>query len=128
MWELPCPRIPTQATRTVSFALPRTLGERAPAATAVPIKKCLRFIGCWLRCRFYYIVARGPLPATFAVVEETYRQWMHAWEERLCSRATDRVVRPFEWGLEWTRTWPGVNFEAQGEHSEEAWLRLLNAA
>jgi hypothetical protein len=52
---------------------------------------------------------------------------MHAWEERLCSRATDRVVRPFEWGLEWTRTWPGVNFEAQGEHSEEAWLRLLNA-
>ncbi len=53
---------------------------------------------------------------------------MHAWEERLCSRATDRVVRPFEWGLEWTRTWPGVNFEAQGEHSEEAWLRLLNAA
>ena len=34
---------------------------------------------------------------------EVYRRWMHAWEERLCSRATDRVVRPFEWGLDWTR-------------------------
>jgi len=25
----------------------------------------------------------------------------HAWERRLASAATDRVVRPFEWGLEW---------------------------
>jgi dienelactone hydrolase len=25
----------------------------------------------------------------------------HAWERRLASVATDRVVRPFEWGLEW---------------------------
>ena len=31
---------------------------------------------------------------------------MHDWENRLCSRATNRVVRPFEWGLEWTRDWP----------------------
>ena len=25
----------------------------------------------------------------------------HAWERRLASVSTDRVVRPFEWGLEW---------------------------
>jgi hypothetical protein len=25
----------------------------------------------------------------------------HAWERRLASATTDRVVRPFEWGLEW---------------------------
>ena len=25
----------------------------------------------------------------------------HAWERRLASRSKDRVVRPFEWGLEW---------------------------
>lgn len=25
----------------------------------------------------------------------------HAWERRLAAAATDRVVRPFEWGLEW---------------------------
>src|SRR6185295_8881562 len=25
----------------------------------------------------------------------------HAWERRLASVTTDRVVRPFDWGLEW---------------------------
>ena len=25
----------------------------------------------------------------------------HAWERKLASITTDRVVRPFEWGLEW---------------------------
>jgi dienelactone hydrolase len=25
----------------------------------------------------------------------------HAWEERLAAATTDRVVRPFEWGLDW---------------------------
>ena len=25
----------------------------------------------------------------------------HAWERRLASAATDRVVRPFDWGLDW---------------------------
>jgi hypothetical protein len=25
----------------------------------------------------------------------------HAWEQRLASASTDRVVRPFEWGLDW---------------------------
>jgi hypothetical protein len=27
--------------------------------------------------------------------------FFHAWERRLASVSTDRVVRPFEWGLEW---------------------------
>ena len=27
--------------------------------------------------------------------------FFHAWERRLASVTTDRVVRPFEWGLEW---------------------------
>jgi len=31
------------------------------------------------------------------------------WETRLTMRDTNRVVRPFEWGLEWTKGWPGVN-------------------
>jgi hypothetical protein len=25
----------------------------------------------------------------------------HSWERRLASVTTDRVARPFEWGLEW---------------------------
>ena len=51
---------------------------------------------------------------------------MHAWEDRLCSRATDRVVRPFEWGLEWTRDWPRNDLASRNGHDDEAWLRLLN--
>lgn len=38
-----------------------------------------------------------------------YQRWMHEWETRLTTRDTNRVVRPFEWGVEWTRGWPGVN-------------------
>ena len=27
--------------------------------------------------------------------------FFHAWERRLASVTTDRVVRPFDWGLDW---------------------------
>jgi dienelactone hydrolase len=35
-----------------------------------------------------------------------YERWIKAQEERLCFQATNRVVRDFEWGLEWARDWP----------------------
>lgn len=35
-----------------------------------------------------------------------YRDFMERREEKLASRTTDRVVREFEWGLDWTRLWP----------------------
>ena len=28
-------------------------------------------------------------------------QLFHAWERRLASLSKERVVRPFEWGLDW---------------------------
>ena len=31
---------------------------------------------------------------------------MEKWENDLATRSTDRVVRPFDWGVEWTRNWP----------------------
>ena len=31
-----------------------------------------------------------------------YQQWMYDWETRLTSVDNNRVVRPLEWGLEWT--------------------------
>jgi dienelactone hydrolase len=34
---------------------------------------------------------------------------MFAWETHLTTRDTNRVVRPLEWGIEWTRSWPHVN-------------------
>ena len=52
---------------------------------------------------------------------------MHAWEERLCSRATDRVVRPFEWGLEWTRNWPRTGLHQRNGHGDDAWLRRVES-
>jgi len=33
--------------------------------------------------------------------ESLLRAFFHAWERRLASVTKDRVVRPFEWGLEW---------------------------
>jgi pimeloyl-ACP methyl ester carboxylesterase len=30
-----------------------------------------------------------------------YGRWMDGWERRLATRDRNRVVRPFEWGLEW---------------------------
>jgi hypothetical protein len=59
---------------------------------------------------------------------KAYRRWIETREERLCSRATDRVVRPFEWGLEWARDWPVPEIHQRNGHSEEAWLRLLSHA
>ena len=38
-----------------------------------------------------------------------YQDWINAWEDRLSSRDTNRVVRPLDWGVDWTRHWPGAN-------------------
>src|ERR1035437_8643642 len=32
---------------------------------------------------------------------ELYTRWIDRWERDLATRDTNRVVRPFEWGLEW---------------------------
>ncbi|MBA3972844.1 MAG: abhydrolase domain-containing 18 [Candidatus Solibacter sp.] len=37
-----------------------------------------------------------------------YARWMNRWEESLCFRATNRMVREFEWGLEWAAGWPAA--------------------
>jgi len=41
-------------------------------------------------------------------MREHYRRWIYDWESRLTTRDNNRVVRPFEWGTEWTRNWPGI--------------------
>lgn len=42
------------------------------------------------------------------MIKRVYGDWMNRWENELCFRSTDRVVRPFEYGLEWTHQWPGA--------------------
>jgi dienelactone hydrolase len=44
-----------------------------------------------------------------------YAQWMYDWETRLTSVDNNRVVRPLDWGLEWTAHWPGRNGGPAGQ-------------
>jgi hypothetical protein len=57
-----------------------------------------------------------------------YQKWMHNWETRLTTRDTNRVVRPFDWGVEWTRGRPGVNGNGPdaGDESLEKYFHQLN--
>jgi hypothetical protein len=36
---------------------------------------------------------------------QLYAQWMYAWETRLTTRDTNRIVRPLEWGFDWLTDW-----------------------
>jgi dienelactone hydrolase len=60
-----------------------------------------------------------------------WEKWMFAWETRLTTRDTNRIVRPLEWGIDWTRSWPQVNgnfppsfSELDNAHAEEYYLEL----
>ncbi|HUS07311.1 MAG TPA: hypothetical protein VMZ52_13480 [Bryobacteraceae bacterium] len=55
-----------------------------------------------------------------------YRRWMERWENRLCFAATNRVVRPFDWGVEWVSSWPSAHAYPRNGHSPEAYLRVVN--
>src|SRR5579875_3688889 len=60
-------------------------------------------------------------------VAHRYRTWMDRWENELCFRSTDRVVRPFEYGLEWTRNWPcAKDFPYDDESDPVEYLIRLN--
>src|SRR3954466_4840619 len=58
-----------------------------------------------------------------------YARWMHDWETRLTQVDNNRVVRPMEWGIEWTRDWPCRNGSqpAVTPAECEAYLRHYNA-
>lgn len=56
-----------------------------------------------------------------------YQKKMYDWETRLTTRDTNRVVRPFDWGTEWTEGWPGVNGHRPSERAAtEAYFHELN--
>ena len=39
-------------------------------------------------------------------ISEHYKDLICNWETRLAERDKNRVVRPLDWGLEWSRDWP----------------------
>ena len=49
------------------------------------------------------------------MVKAWYGRRMDAWEMDLATRSTDRVVRPFDWGLDWTARWPFQSTEPDPE-------------
>jgi hypothetical protein len=57
-----------------------------------------------------------------------YQRWMENWEARLCFRSNDRVVRPFEWGIDWTQDWPTTGKVTHNGHGPEEYLREVNRA
>ena len=61
-----------------------------------------------------------------AGVGRRYGRWMDKWENDLCFRATDRIVRPFDYGLEWARGWPCSRDFPQGERSASDYIIQLN--
>ncbi len=59
-------------------------------------------------------------------MKNAYARIMRNWENQLCFRATNRVVRPFEWGLEWTRHWPCTKGHPRNGQDPESYLHVLN--
>jgi dienelactone hydrolase len=59
------------------------------------------------------------------LVKEWYGRRMREWEHHLATRSTNRVVRPFDWGVEWAAKWPGA-YDRGGE-DVEAYLGKMNA-
>ena len=49
------------------------------------------------------------------MVKQWYGRRMQDWEHQLAFRSTDRVVRPFEWGVEWMQAWPFRSDEVDPE-------------
>jgi hypothetical protein len=53
-----------------------------------------------------------------------YRRYMEDREEFLSTRTTDRVVREFEWGLDWTAAWPSAEPGLSGDPAD--YLKVLS--
>ena len=59
-------------------------------------------------------------------ITRRYERWIRAREEALCFRATNRVVRRFEWGLEWTHKWPCAQRYPKNGEAPGDYVRKLN--
>jgi hypothetical protein len=55
-----------------------------------------------------------------------YRKWMYGWENGLANRSTDRIVRPFDLGLEWSEHWPCSKDFPQGDLDPIEYIEQLN--
>jgi hypothetical protein len=61
-------------------------------------------------------------------LNQAYRERMDKWEMDLMTEATNRVVRPFEWGLDWAESWGVARDLPRNGHGPAEYLGLLSAA
>ena len=61
-----------------------------------------------------------------AITSRLYGHWIRSWEQRLCYRATNRVVRRFEWGLDWAGNWPCARRHPKDGDAVEDYVSKLN--
>ena len=59
-------------------------------------------------------------------VTRRYRVWIDRWENELAFRATDRVVRDFEFGLAWCKSWPAARGLPAADADPIDYLKELN--
>jgi dienelactone hydrolase len=65
------------------------------------------------------------------MLKTLYAKWMYAWETKLTTRDTNRVVRPLEWGFDWLEDWivsrrlPIANATASGNRTEMCTAMLV---
>jgi len=59
-------------------------------------------------------------------MKKLYGHWIGKWERKLAFRSTNRVVRHFDWGLEWTHGWPAARQFPRNGHAPADYIRLLN--
>jgi dienelactone hydrolase len=55
-----------------------------------------------------------------------YERWIRARENELCFRATNRVVRHFDWGIEWSQAWPCAQKSPKNGDAPEDYVVKLN--
>lgn len=60
------------------------------------------------------------------MIHKWYARRMERWENDLCNRATNRTVRPFDWGLDWVARWPEVAALSGDGYEPESFLVRLN--
>lgn len=60
------------------------------------------------------------------VVRGIYKRFVEDWDLKLASVSTDRVVRPFEWGLEWLEDLPVHVPEVLRPDEPAEYFRVLN--
>ena len=69
------------------------------------------------------------------MVRKLYARWMFAWETRLTTRDTNRIVRPLEWGFDWLEDFarprglmPADGTDLNPAAAEDALLAISDAA